>query len=120
MLLRITPAGLAALGTEADSAPESGPALEGGFEPAEDAGPADAAPEARAEARTRQEGTKQAQLIAMVRQVEGATIDEIVASTRWQSHTIRGAFAGALKKRLGLTVTSEKEESRGRVYRLDL
>ena len=47
----------------------------------------------------------------------GATIAEIVAATGWQPHTVRGAFAGALKKRLGLTVESEKVEGRGRVYR---
>jgi hypothetical protein len=36
----------------------------------------------------------------------------------WQPHTVRGAIAGALKKRLGLDVTSEKSQARGRVYRL--
>ena len=61
------------------------------------------------------EGTKQAQLVALLR--EGATINEMVAATGWQSHTVRGAMAGALKKRLGLTITAEKEE-RGRVYRI--
>jgi len=62
-------------------------------------------------------GTKQATLIAMLRAPDGATIDEIVAATGWQKHTARGAMSGALKKRLGLTITSEKEE-RGRVYRI--
>jgi hypothetical protein len=64
-------------------------------------------------------GTKQAQLIAMLRRSEGATIAQIVAATGWQPHTVRGAFAGALKKKLGLTVTSEKIEGGERVYRLD-
>jgi hypothetical protein len=64
------------------------------------------------------EGTKQAQLIAMLKRPEGATIEQIVAATGWQPHTVRGAFAGALKKRLGLEVSSEKVESRGRVYRI--
>jgi hypothetical protein len=54
----------------------------------------------------------------MLRTPEGATIDEIVAATGWQPHTVRGAFAGALKKKLGLEVSSEKVEGRGRVYRL--
>ncbi len=69
-------------------------------------------------ARTPREGTKQATLIAMLRAPEGATIEEIMAATGWQSHTVRGAMAGALKKKLGLEVTSEKVEGRGRVYRL--
>ncbi|WGG59333.1 DUF3489 domain-containing protein [Brucella intermedia] len=73
---------------------------------------------AGAKARTPCEGTKQAALIAMLRMPNGATIDEIMAATGWQSHTVRGAMAGALKKKLGLEVSSEKVEGRGRVYRL--
>ena len=57
-------------------------------------------------------------LIAMLRAPDGATIEEIMAATGWQSHTVRGAMAGALKKKLGLEVTSEKVENRGRVYKL--
>ena len=68
--------------------------------------------------RKAREGTKQALLIAMLKRPTGATIDEIVTATGWQSHTARGAMAGALKKKLGLTITSEKDESRGRVYRI--
>ena len=45
-------------------------------------------------------------------------MDEIVAVTGWQTHTVRGALAGALKKKLGLAVTSGKVEGRGRVYRI--
>jgi hypothetical protein len=64
------------------------------------------------------DGTKQAQVVAMLRRKEGATIAEIVAATEWASHTVRGFFAGALKKKLGLEVASEKVEGRGRVYRI--
>lgn len=76
---------------------------------------ADAAEPKEREART---GTKQAMLIEMLRSPDGATIEEIVAATGWQPHTVRGAIAGALKKKLGLEVTSEKVEGRGRVYRI--
>jgi hypothetical protein len=62
--------------------------------------------------------SKQAQLIEMLKAPKGATIHEIVAAFGWQPHTVRGAIAGALKKKLGLEVTSEKIEGRGRVYRL--
>ncbi len=61
--------------------------------------------------------TKQAQLVAMLQKPDGASLDEIVAATGWQAHTVRGAIAGALKKKLGLTVTSETIQERGRVYR---
>lgn len=72
---------------------------------------AKAAPAAR-------EGTKQAKLIEMLRRPEGATIAQVVKATGWQPHTVRGAMAGALKKRLGLAITSEKPEDGERVYRI--
>ena len=62
--------------------------------------------------------SKQAQLIEMLKHAEGASIDEIVAAFGWQAHTVRGAIAGALKKKLGLDVISEKIEGRSRVYRI--
>ena len=63
-------------------------------------------------------GTKQAALIDMLRRAKGATIAQIVESTGWQKHTVRGAISGALKKKLGLTVASEKPEGGERVYRI--
>lgn len=63
-------------------------------------------------------GTKQAKLIAMLKRPKGATVAEIADTFRWQHHTVRGAIAGALKNRLGLTVTSAKDDKRGRVYRI--
>ena len=64
------------------------------------------------------EGTKQATLIAMLRRPEGADLDEIAEATSWQQHSIRGAISGALKKKLGLEVTSTKDGQGRRVYRL--
>jgi hypothetical protein len=75
-------------------------------------------PAAPAAPRKTRDDTKQAQLIAMLCRKEGATIAQIVAATGWQPHTVRGAFAGALKKKLGLTVTSEKVEGGERTYRI--
>ena len=63
-------------------------------------------------------GTKQAMLIDLLRTPDGSTMDEIVAATGWLAHTARGAMSGALGKKLGLVVTSEKDAARGRVYRL--
>lgn len=68
--------------------------------------------------RTPREGTKQAKLIDMLSRPEGGTIDEMAAALSWAPHTIRGAMSGALKKTLGLEITSEKDDQRGRVYRL--
>src|SRR5260370_23005744 len=63
--------------------------------------------------------SKQAEVIALLRRPEGATVDEVRAITGWQPHTVRGMFSGALKKKLGLGVIPTKEE-RGRVYRVSV
>jgi hypothetical protein len=65
----------------------------------------------------RRSGTKQEAVIAMLRAKDGATVAEIMAATNWAGHTTRGFLSGALKKKLSLTITSEKIEGRGRVYR---
>lgn len=78
--------------------------------------PASAEP-IKAAPRTR-ENTKQAQIIAMLQRPEGATISQIVEATGWQSHTVRGTFAGAFKKKLGLTLSSSKDGHGQRVYRI--
>ena len=67
--------------------------------------------------RTR-ENSKQAQVIAMLKRPEGATIQQVCDATDWQAHTVRGTFAGAFKKKLGLTITSDKAEGGVRVYRI--
>jgi hypothetical protein len=62
--------------------------------------------------------TKQAKVIAMLKRPAGATVEQIIKATDWQPHTVRGFFAGALKKRLGIEVTSEATEEGKRVYRI--
>jgi hypothetical protein len=54
----------------------------------------------------------------MLRRPQGASIAEIMEATGWLAHTVRGAIAGALKKKLGLEVSSEKVEGRGRTYKI--
>ena len=116
--LFITTAGLEAIGVERVA------------EPGGDTGPVEAATEQQARpkqaAATRaytaaprktRGDSKQAQLIAMLRRKQGATIAQIVEATGWQAHTVRGAFAGALRKRLGLSVSSDKVDG-VRVYRI--
>ncbi len=56
-------------------------------------------------------------LINLLRRPEGARIEDLIAATGWQAHSVRGAISGAVKKKLGMTVTSEKTEA-GRVYRV--
>jgi DNA-binding MarR family transcriptional regulator len=58
----------------------------------------------------RRDNSKQALVIALLQRPEGASIDEICAATGWQPHTVRGAIAGTLKKKLGLAIVAEKIE----------
>jgi hypothetical protein len=120
LTLRATLAAFEALGIEPEDAPADADAGEEA-EAAEDEAAAEErvpVPPSVAPARKTRDNSKQAQLIAMLKRSEGATIDEIVAAFGWQAHTVRGAIAGALKKKLGLDVTSEKIDGRGRVYRI--
>ena len=63
-------------------------------------------------------GSKTALLIDLLRQKDGTGLDQIVAATGWQAHSVRGAISGTLKKKMGLKVVSEKIDGRGRVYRI--
>lgn len=91
-LFRITAAGLQALGLPAPQPTTPTPAT--------------------------REGTKQATLIALLRRPEGATLGQMVSATGWQSHTVRGALSGALRKKLGLTIFSAKATGTERTYRI--
>jgi hypothetical protein len=62
--------------------------------------------------------TKLAQLEAMLRRPDGATVEQISKSLDWQTHSVRGAMSGALKKKQGLTITSDKTDDGRRVYRI--
>jgi hypothetical protein len=62
--------------------------------------------------------TKLARLQAMLRRPDGATIEQISKSLAWQAHSVRGAMSGALKKKQGLTIASEKTHDGRRVYRI--
>ena len=96
LTLGITDAGLAAIGIDPAGAPA-------------DAGLA---------AKPSHKRSKQTVLIDLLQQADGASIDELSQALGWQAHSVRGAISGALKKKLGLTVMSEKNTARGRVYRI--
>ncbi len=118
--LGITAAGLEAIGMAPEEAKPSQPAKPKAAkkerQPSEAQEPAaPAAPTASDKVRA---GTKLAALVDLLSRKQGATLAEAVEATGWQSHSVRGAISGALKKKLGLAVTSEPIEGRGRVYRI--
>ena len=61
-------------------------------------------------------GTKLEQFIQLLRRPEGVSIKEAAQALDWMEHSVRGAVAGALKKKYGLTITAAKVEGRGTVY----
>lgn len=66
----------------------------------------------------KRKGSKQSVLVELMKRSEGATLAQMVEATGWQAHTVRGCMAGALKKKLGLTIDSVKEVGGERVYRV--
>jgi hypothetical protein len=68
--------------------------------------------------KARASGTKLQLLEEMLRRPEGGTIVQLTEALGWKAHSVRGAISGALKKQLGLAITSDKSEGEDRVYRI--
>jgi Protein of unknown function (DUF3489) len=122
--LRITTQGLAAISGDFDRKPHTVRSLQRSAKgesrraPRRAAGarrPVDTA--RRKSAKAGRAESKQASVISMLRSPKGTTIAVIMKATGWQQHSVGGFFAGVVRKRLGLTLVSEKTDDE-RIYRI--
>ncbi|MGA9795914.1 MAG: DUF3489 domain-containing protein [Rhizomicrobium sp.] len=110
--LSVTPAGLKAIGVEElpERDTEESPA-------STNAKPARQTASSKMLPAAARKGTKLSVLVDLLSRKTGATIEEAGKATGWQHHSVRGAISGALKKKMGLKVTSSASD-RGRIYRI--
>ena len=64
----------------------------------------------------RQKATKANAILGLLRNPDGATIEEMMKATGWQAHSVRGFLSGTVKKRMGLSVQSVQPEKGDRRY----
>jgi hypothetical protein len=76
------------------------------------------APPPAADATAGRESSKKALVLDMLRRPDGATLADIMTTTGWQAHTVRGFLSGALTKRMGIAVESWRNVDKVRVYRV--
>jgi uncharacterized protein DUF3489 len=62
------------------------------------------------------EGSRKAELLALLQRTDGATLEELMTTSGWQAHSVRGFLSGTVGKKMGLKVDSAKREDGTRVY----
>ena len=67
---------------------------------------------------TARDGTKKAKVLALLGRKEGATLSQIMKATGWQAHSVRGFLSGALRKKMGLTIESQKQKDGDCTYKV--
>jgi len=111
--LKITKAGSAAIGIEDDGQGEKDEARP---EPKSRRKPMVQAAEKTGASREPRAGSKQAQIISLMRRKNGATLDDMVEATGWLPHTTRAALTGLRKK--GYSIEKAKSPKGKTTYRI--
>ena len=133
--LRITKRGLQAIQADEENAPSVGAHKGSGSNPAAEkkksGGQAAKQPKEKSQSENRAQAakvrgavaskprseSKQAEVIALLSRPQGSTVSAIMEATGWQQHSIRGFFSAVVRKKLQLTLVSEKA-SEERIYRI--
>ena len=83
------------------------------------ASPGKRAPKRAKVAGTARDGSKAAEVLELLKRPGGASMKELIKATGWQSHSVRGFLSGALRKKMGMTVTSTKADDGERTYSIE-
>ena len=62
--------------------------------------------------------SKKDQMIALLKQPDGVTLQDLMSASGWQAHSVRGFLSGVLVKKMGMKITSERRDEGQRVYRI--
>ena len=65
------------------------------------------------------EGSKTAKIMDLLKRPSGATLQDLMKTTGWLPHSVRGFLSGTVGKKMGLTVTSVKGEDGDRTYSVE-
>jgi hypothetical protein len=77
---------------------------------------AEEAPNTAKEARKSREGSKTETVLELLRREGGLTTEELMSTTGWQAHSVRGFLSGTIRKKMGLELVSGKTEDGKRTY----
>ena len=94
------------------------------FAPKEPASPQKATrtsrpPEAATKAKGTHVGSKTGVVVGLLKRAGGVSLAELMSTTGWQAHSVRGFLSGTARKKMGLTVVSAKSENGERVYSVE-
>ena len=101
---------------KAPAAPRRAPVAPKKAKAGKKASPAKKAPKGATKAKGSRAGSKTSQILDLLKRPGGVSSAELMSTTGWQAHSVRGFLSGTVGKKLGLTVVSTKGENGERTY----